>query len=203
MHYPVSLVVRNRPCVIVGGGRVACRKARQLLKAGARVTVISPEVHPALEALPVRIVRRRLSKLPRAFLIIAATDDPDVNRRIARECARRGILVNVVDQPELCTFIAPSVFRRGDLTVAICTNGSSPAVARRVRLELQRLYPAEFASLLRLMAACRRKVRAAVPSASQRRRILVRLASPRLFTLWRRRGLQAVRREIARVLSRA
>lgn len=203
MFYPVNLVVRNRPCVIVGGGAVAYRKAKQLLQAGARVTVLSPDVHAGLKKLPVRIVRKRLSKLPEAFLVIAATNDPELNRRISRECARRNILVNVVDQPELCTFTAPSVFRRGDLTVAISTNGASPAVAKRVRLELRKLYPAEFASLMRLLSACRRKIRDTVPSQKRRFRMLARLASQRLFGLWRRRGLAAVRREIEKVMSRA
>lgn len=203
MFYPVNLVVRNRPCVIVGGGAVAYRKAKQLLQAGAKVTVLCPDVHAGFKKLPVRVVRKRLSKLPRAFLVIAATNDPALNRRISRECARRNILVNVVDQPNLCTFTAPSVFRRGDLTVAISTNGSSPAVARRVRLELRKMYPAEFSSLMRLLSACRRKIRATVASRRRRFRILTRLASQRLFDLWRRRGLAAVRREIEKVMSRA
>jgi precorrin-2 dehydrogenase/sirohydrochlorin ferrochelatase len=191
MYYPVSLKISGRLCVVVGGGRVAAQKIKALLRAGARVRIVSPTAGPALKGLDIRHREFRDSDVSGAFLVIAATDDPRVNARVRAACEKRKILVNVVDRPELCTFIAPSTFRRGPLTIAISTQGTAPGLAKTLRRELERIFPPEFGRLVRLIGRTRRRSR----GTAARRRI----SSPGVLALWRRRGIDAVRRELERL----
>jgi siroheme synthase-like protein len=164
-YYPVCLDLRGRPCVVIGGGPVAARKVEGLLECGARVTVVAPALCPRLRELLAagRIaVRERPyaeGDLAGATLAIAATDDRAVNARIAAEARARGVWLNAADDPERCDFILPSVLRRGNLQIAVSTGGMSPALARRVREELERLLPAEYAELLPLLADVRAELR--------------------------------------------
>lgn len=164
-YYPLFLKVHNKKCVVVGGGEVAERKVESLVEGGARVTVISPTLTPGLrrraEEGSVKVVPRPYQRgdLAEALLVIAATDDAQVNRGVAAEARKRGILVNVVDAPRLSSFIVPSVVRRGNLQVAISTGGRSPALAKRLREELERSFPPEYASLVRLAGQVRRQLR--------------------------------------------
>ena len=138
-YYPVYLDLAGRRCIVIGGGEVAERKVEQLLAAGGSVTVVSPKATEALAqwAADGRLTWARRAYRPgdlsKAFLAIAATDDERVNRRVQEEASAERVLLNVVDVPALCTFIAPAVVERGPVTVAISTSGSSPALARRLR----------------------------------------------------------------------
>ena len=138
-YYPVYLNIAGRRAVVIGGGEVAERKIVQLLASGAEVTLVSPNATPGLERLSlegrVRWIRRAYAAgdLAGAWLAVAATDDPAVQRSVHAEAEREKTLLNVVDVAELCGFIAPSVVRRGEVTVAISTGGASPALARKVR----------------------------------------------------------------------
>ncbi len=170
MDFPVNLRLFGRPCLVVGGGTVARRKARALARAGARVTVVAPEVR--FRGCHVLLRRFRASDVDGTFAVIAATGDAGVNRRVHAACLRRGVPVNVVDVPELCTFTVPATLRRGDLTIAVSTNGRSPALSREIRLELERLYPRAFAAIVRRLGT----VRAAVPAGAGRQRLMKRLA---------------------------
>jgi siroheme synthase-like protein len=164
-YYPVCLDLRDRPCVVVGGGAVAARKVEGLLECGARVTVVAPALGPALQrwlqagTIEVRPRAYREGDLAGAALAIAATNDPGVNSAIAAEARARGVWLNAADDPDRCDFILPSVVRRGDLQIAISTGGRSPALARRVREDLDRLLPAEYADLLPLLAQVRAELR--------------------------------------------
>ena len=164
-YYPVYLDLRERPCVVIGGGAVAARKVEGLLECGARVTVVAPILGPALkELLRAGRIEARLrpyadGDLAGAMLAIAATDEPSVNAQVAAEARARGVLLNAADDPERCDFILPAVVRRGDLQIAISTGGRSPALARRVREDLERLLPAEYAELLPLLADLRAELR--------------------------------------------
>jgi siroheme synthase-like protein len=143
--------------MVVGGGQIAVGKIRGLLEAGAVVTVIAPDADPYIVELA---VEGRLTLVPReyrpgdlegAFLVIAATDDLTVNRSVFREAEELNIPCNVVDQPELCSFIAPSIVRKGVIAVAISTGGTSPALAKRLKEKVASLLPdtlGEFAELL-------------------------------------------------------
>jgi precorrin-2 dehydrogenase/sirohydrochlorin ferrochelatase len=162
-YYPVCLDVRGRACLVVGGGGVGTRKVKGLLSAGARVTVVSPELSPALEALtpePVRWRRRsyRGEDLDGMFLVFGATDDEALNRRIYTDAGSRNVLCNIADRPESCSFILPSVVHRGDLLIAISTSGRSPAFAKKLRKDLESRFGKEYAEFLGLMGAIRERL---------------------------------------------
>ena len=173
-YYPLFLDLRGRRVVVVGGGRVAVQKVAELLPTGAEIVVVAPEVEPALGELAAAgdLVWCRRSYQPAiltgAFLLLAA-DSPTVNARAAREARRRGVLVNVADDPTRCDFIAPAVVRRGKLTVAVSTDGSSPAFARYVREQLETVIDEEYGLVLDLVAGVRRWLHARGRRASPER----------------------------------
>ena len=174
MYYPLMLNVKGEPCLIVGGGPVALQKARALRKAGADVTAVSPEFTPAFRRLAVRRIRRRFRKgdVARRILVIAATDSPEVNRAVSTACRKRGIPVNVVDVPELCTFIVPSILRRGPVVVAVSTGGQSPSLAKALRRRLETVLPASLGRTARRLGAARRRILRALPPSPARTRLL-------------------------------
>jgi siroheme synthase-like protein len=164
-YYPVFLEMKDRPCVVVGGGTVAERKVEGLLAADAQVTVISPTLTPALAALKkegrVRHVARpyREGDLEGYELAVAATDDGAPNAEVAAEGRRRRVWVNAVDDPPNCDFILPSVIRRGDIVIAASTGGASPALARRLREELEAFLSEDYGPLAELLQDVRQELR--------------------------------------------
>ncbi len=163
--YAVSLVLQGRTCVVVGAGDVGERKIDALLESGAEVVVIGPDATPDVRAWArdgrIAWTDREYAAgdLHGAFLAIAATDDREVNKRIAEEASERRVLLNVVDDPELCMFTAPALLKRGDLTVAISTNGKSPAMARKVREDLEARFPQDYGDLVEAAAEARAALR--------------------------------------------
>ena len=164
-YYPIFLDIAGKPVVVIGGGGVALRKVEGLLGAGARVTVVSPDLHPDLRRL---VGERRLRHEQREYregdiegytLAIVASDNQAVNAAVAHEGKQRGVWVNVVDDPDHCDFIMPSVVTRGDLTVAFSTSGGSPALARKMREELETFLTEEYVLLLGLAAEVRSELR--------------------------------------------
>jgi siroheme synthase-like protein len=163
--FPVMLDLEGRECLVVGAGVVAARKVAGLLDAGARVTVVSPVLAPAV----LDIARDgRLRWWPREYasgdvagfaLVMVATDDDDVNALVTAEARERAIWVNCADDPGRCDFILPSVLRRGPLTVAVSTGGASPTVAHMVREELEAVLPPDYAALTEMVADVRRGLR--------------------------------------------
>ena len=166
MSYLVNLVIEQQPALVVGGGTIAARKIHDLLEARAEVTVISPVVCPEIQELAAtgRIhLRRRpyaAGDLGDAYLVIAATDDEDLNAAISREAQSLRLPVNVVDRPALCTFTLPAVVRRGDLTIAVSTAGQCPALASVMREELAERYGDEYAEVVRVLGDIRRRLMA-------------------------------------------
>lgn len=160
-YYPVFLSIRGKRCVVIGGGVVALRKVRALLDCGAKVTVVSPTLHPDLarlaEAGQISPIRRefRPGDLAGSVIAITATDERVINQKVSDEARDRGVLVNVVDSSEQSDFIIPSFFRRGDLTVAVSTAGMSPALARKIRTKLEGLLGEEFALVLSIIGDVR------------------------------------------------
>ncbi len=160
-YYPISLNISGRRCVVVGGGQVALRKVRVLIEHGADVEVISPdlclELQRLAESKEVRALNREYQSgdLRYAFVVIAATDNSDTNRKVAEEAKKNAVLVNVVDDAENSDFIIPSYLRRGDVTVAISTAGRSPALARKIRTRLEKDLGNEYASLTNLISEVR------------------------------------------------
>ena len=149
---------------MVGGGAVGTRKAQTLLKCGATVRVVSREIADRLktlaETLPLTLEQRdyREEDLAGIFLVFGATDNEALNRRIAEDAERRGLLVNIADRPEACNFVLPSVVHRGDLTLSISTSGKSPAFARKLRKDLEKQFGEEYAGFLDLMGRIRARL---------------------------------------------
>lgn len=174
MYYPLMLKVKGAPCLVVGGGAVALQKARALRKAGADVTAVSPQFSAGFARLAVRRIRRqfRPGDVSRRVLVIAATDDRAVNRTVSAACRKRAIPVNVVDVPDLCTFIVPAIIRRGPVVVAISTGGESPSLAKALRRRLDSILPASLGPAARKIGRARREILRAVPHSPARTRLL-------------------------------
>ena len=166
-YYPVYLNLRGRRCVIVGGGAVAEGKISRLLDSGAKICVVSPDATAGIQQFEangaVRWEQRtyRPGDLEGAFIAIAATNVREVNRRIFEEAEERGVMLNAVDDPPNCSFIAPSIVQRGPVTLAISTGGVSPALARKLRESLQHSAELAWADLSGVMAVARSHLREA------------------------------------------
>jgi siroheme synthase-like protein len=162
--YPAILLLDGRLAVVIGGGHVAERKVRTLLDSGARVRVVAEDptrgIEGRAERNEVELLQRRYRRgdLAGAAVAVAATDDEEVNRGVFDEATELGIPVNVVDRVELCTFIAPSIVRQGDLVLAISTGGNAPALAVRIRERLESEFGEEYARFLDLMGELRATV---------------------------------------------
>lgn len=160
-YYPIFLDIRDKRCVIVGGGEVALRKAERLLDCGAKVSVISPKLVSELAALKDKNLIAHIATeysgdfIDNAALIIGATDDEKTNTRISRDARVKGIPVNIVDDPQKCDFILPSIVQRGDLAITIGTGGKSPALARHLREELEKQYGKEYEIFLNILGNLR------------------------------------------------
>ena len=164
-YYPVYLNLRGRRCVIIGGGKVAEGKIARLLDSGARICVVSPDATPGIRqfvadgSVQWEARKYRDGDLDGAFIAIAATNVREVNRRIFEEANERGVMLNAVDDPPNCSFIAPSIVQRGPVTLAISTGGVSPALARKLRESLQSSDDLAWADLSSAMAVARSHLR--------------------------------------------
>lgn len=162
--YPINLNIEGRPCLVVGGGGVGTRKVQGLLECGARVTLVSPQATATLAELADsgQIVWKRrdysAADMPGQFLVMGATDDEALNRQVHADALAHGVLCNIADRPALCQFILPAVVRRGDLLLAVSTSGQSPAMAKRLRRQLQAQFGDEYATALDLLGAVRRQL---------------------------------------------
>ncbi|MBI5379120.1 MAG: bifunctional precorrin-2 dehydrogenase/sirohydrochlorin ferrochelatase [Nitrospirae bacterium] len=188
------------PVLVVGGGHVAERKIRALLRSGARVTVASPSLTPALEAHVRKGALRHQAGpfhpdlLPGHFLVIVATDDPAVNQEVARRAGGLVPLINVADPPEAGNVLLPSALTRGALCISISTGGFSPALARQIRREIATRYGEEYGRAVDLLAELRTRILQAVPEASRRQRLLQALAEADLPRLLREDPTEAAAR---------
>jgi siroheme synthase-like protein len=163
--YPLFLNIQGKKCVVVGGGKVALRKVMKLMEYGASIEVISTELCSELADLSgngkIYTIRRsyRVSDLRKAWLAFAATDDRSTNKLIAEEAKSRGIPVNVADDAESSDFIVPSSVNRGEITIAVSTNGISPALSRKIRMRLEEAIVDEYSSLVNLVGEVRGEVK--------------------------------------------
>ncbi len=203
-YYPVFLNPEGKGCVVIGGGKVAERKVLALLDAGASVTVVSPELTERLAGLKragqIEHTQRRYhdGDLQGAFIVIAATSDMDVNRKVAGDAGN--IPVNVVDVPALSTFIVPSVIKRGKLTIAVSTSGASPALSRSIREELEDLYTEEVGGLLQHLAEIRKTLTESDIPPEKRAVILKKIGSREVLQIVRVEGPQGALRHIQDLL---
>ncbi len=190
-YYPAFIDLENKKTVVVGGGKVAERKILGLLDTGAKVTVVSPGITKRIEREKqkgrLRHICRGYGKndLKKAFLVIAATDDRDVNERVSRDAP---CLVNVVDVPKLCNFIVPSTMQRGPLKIAVSTGGVSPALARSLRKELEKIYGCEFSGYLKALHKIRAQAMTMIKDGKKRAGFLEAVASENMLKLLKEKG---------------
>lgn len=193
-YYPAFINLKNKKAVVVGGGKVAERKVRSLVRAGANVKVISPDITKPLEKLrengKLRHLHRKYVKrdLKNAFIVIAATSSAETNTKIAGESEN---LVNIVNTPSEGNYIVPSIVNRGPLTIAISTEGASPAVSKTIRKEVEKHYRKEFTDYMRFLEVMREKAVAEITDSNRRRKFLKSLASEELFHIVRNQGFGA------------
>lgn len=170
-YLPINLALKGKRAVVVGGGEIAQRKLELLLEVDATVRLISPRVEPSfrplLERESVEWMEREYQEgdLEGALIAVAATEDTKVHERIRAEADRSGVLLNVVDRPDLCDFTFPARFRRGHFLVAISTDGASPALSKKIREELEGLFGPEYGELVGLL----KKIRDQIPPPERRR----------------------------------
>ncbi|MEY2696194.1 MAG: uroporphyrinogen-III C-methyltransferase [Pseudomonadota bacterium] len=180
---PVFLRVRGQPCLVVGGGEVALRKVHSLMRAGAKVTVVSPDLVEGLLALAVegRIAhlekRFEVADLEASVLVVSATNRPEVNQEVYAAAQLRRLPVNVVDCPELCSFIFPAIIDRSPLVIAVSSGGASPVLARTVRAQLELLFPKAYGQLAAFAEAQRAITKSRIDDPSKRRRFWERVLS--------------------------
>jgi precorrin-2 dehydrogenase / sirohydrochlorin ferrochelatase len=190
--YPITLVGLERArCVVIGGGQIAARKVAALREAGAQPQVIAPDLCETLQqqaqAGEIQLVQRRYQPgdLEGARLVIAATDDPATNEAVWQEAQVRGILLNVVDDPPHCNFHVPATVRRGVLTLSISTGGTSPALARRIRQDLEQEYDAVYERYLALLGRLRPLIQETVSGAARRKALWEALLDSQILELLR------------------
>jgi siroheme synthase-like protein len=183
---PIFLKLARRPCLLVGAGEIALQKIPALLNAEARLRVIAPRIHPEIAALAqqgrIEICQREFasSDLDSTFLVIAATDNPSVNAEVYEAAVARNILCNSVDDPPHCDFYFGSIVTRGDLQVAISTAGESPALAQRLRREIDQQLPSDLGPWLHDLGETRRDILAAFQASEDRKLLLHQLAQRNL-----------------------
>ncbi len=203
--YPATLLLSGRPCLVIGGGRIAERKINSLLHAAAAVRVVTREATPAVAdlaatgAIALRLGEYSDADLDGVFLVIVATNDADLNQRVSAECRRRGLLVNVVDQPHLCNFYVPALLERGPVSLAISTGGASPALAKHLRVVLEAVVGEEYGELSELMAGLRGEMFDRYDEQADRAAAWQRLLDSDVLELLRR-GERAQAQERAREL---
>jgi precorrin-2 dehydrogenase/sirohydrochlorin ferrochelatase len=200
--YPIFLGLEGRRALVVGGGKVALRKAEALADAGAEVRVVAPELAAELrrdgrfECIGEPYSARHIKGM---FLAVAATDDEAVNARVAADARAAGVLVNVVDRPALCDFIVPSVVDRGRLLIAISTGGAAPSLARKTRERFEREFGPEYAILLDALAEVRYRYKSSDLPEATRRKLFERLTEADIIAA-ARSGKEALAKAIEAVI---
>ncbi len=201
--YPVVLLLAGRKALVVGGGRVARRKARALADAGAEVHVVALEIAPEIAADPRFTCHAEPYAAPHldgARVAVAATGDASVNARVATDARAAGVWVNVVDVPDLSDFIVPAVVRRGDLVVAVTTGGAAPSLSRRIRERLEQEFGPEYEPYLAAAREVRERVKASGLSPERRRRLFERLTEDDVVAA-AREGSEALASKIEMIVS--
>ena len=185
--YPIFLELSGRRVVVIGGGAVAVRKAQTLLAAGARLVVVAEHIDKMMTALckskNVELIKSKYSKnyLAEAILAIVATNNHQLNIRIYKDCQELEVLCNVVDQPELCDFFVPAVVKRGDLQIAVSTEGHYPAYAGHIRKKLEEIFSEKHGQFLTELEKFRKRILKDVAEQAERKALLGQLADDKSF----------------------
>jgi precorrin-2 dehydrogenase/sirohydrochlorin ferrochelatase len=192
--YPIMMSLEGKRVIVIGGGAVAERKVTGLLETGALVSVISPELGPRLRELASKggvdwiaeeFHPSLLDRFNEITLIFGATNNPQVNLMIHEAATKRKILCNIADVPDLCTFIVPAVITQGELMIAVTTGGSSPALARRIREDLERRFGPEYAELTKVLGELRKLVLSAGGPSNENRKLFMEIVDSELLVALR------------------
>jgi precorrin-2 dehydrogenase/sirohydrochlorin ferrochelatase len=192
--YPIYLELSGRRVVIIGGGAVAVRKAQTILAAGARLVVVAEHIDNMLtthcRGRNAELIRSKYSKdyLAGAILAVAATDNHELNKQIYKDCQELEVLCNVVDEPELCDFFVPAVVKRGDLQIAVGTEGHYPAYAGHIRKKLEKIFTEEHGQFLAELEMLRKRIFNDVSNPTERKAVLGRLADDESFEYFIEKG---------------
>ncbi len=206
--YPIFLELKGRRVVIVGGGTVATRKAEAILKAGARLVVVAEKTDETMRGLCAKtkaeLIEGRYSKdyLVGATLAIAATDNEKLNKQIYRDCQELEVLCNVVDSPELCDFYVPAVVQRGDLQIAVGTEGNCPAYAGHLRKKLEKIFTEEHGQFLAELEAVRKLVTKDINDAGMRKAMLGQLVDDESFEFFVAEGVETWRKRAEELIAK-
>lgn len=206
-YYPAFLDIAGRKVGVIGGGKIAERKVISLLECDAQVNVISPVETPRLAKLAAagRITLERRSYIrgdvEGCFLVIGATDCEEVNRQVSADAEELGVLCNIVDVPRLCSFIVPSTIARGDLQIAISTDGKCPALARHIRERLEELYGEEYANFVHVLGEIRPELRRRFPDQDERKEAITRLVKSDIPALIKAGDHERVQEVVDRCIS--
>lgn len=204
-YFPILLDLQARPCLVIGGGSVAQRKCEALLTAGAVLVVVSPTLTAPLASLQKKGLLKHIQReyrqgdLAGFFLVVVATSEPAVQEAVAREAREQGVLVNVVDRPELCTFIWPAVLVQEEILVAVSTSGSCPGFAGALRDRIRSWLGPEYRIALSIARALRGRWKAKQLAMSERRRRTELLLDETFLAAIRREDWSAVQRHVAMI----
>jgi len=205
-YYPIFLDLNNQNVVVVGGGEVAERKIKNLLICGCTIYISSPHLTPYLQQL---VAKKKIHHIPyesldtymnNTFMVIAATDDTEVNSKIASQAKKHGLLINTVDQPKDCNFIMPSIVKRGNLQIAISTAGKSPALAKKIRKNLESMFGPEYDSLTDLLGLVRTKLLSQDQPSSKNKIIFQQLVDSNLLEMIRNKNWDGMRATLKSIL---
>jgi precorrin-2 dehydrogenase/sirohydrochlorin ferrochelatase len=205
-YFPVFLNLHGKKVVVIGGGQVAERKIHALLKVCKDITVISPAVTKMIERMgqsgEIKLMQRQYRKddVRKAFLAVAATDSFNINQQVSRDAP---CLVNVVDMPDLCNFIVPSVIKRGALTIAVSTSGISPALSKSIRKELERMYGPAFSEYLKSLKTIRAEAKKRIAEQNERSEFLKSVASEKMIKILREKGCKEAKKNAKDLLKKA
>ena len=177
-YFPFFIDIADKPCVIFGGGNVAMRKVLKLIGFGCRITVVAPDVCGGIrsaEGVNIITDEFKTEYAEGAFMVIAATDDPAVNTAVSHFCRKKGILVNVVDVKEECSFLFPALFNDGPITAGISTSGESPQTAKAVRRIIEKSVPAYMGDIAETLGGLREEIKSGIPCQKTREKVFAAL----------------------------
>ncbi len=207
-YYPIFLDLNNQNILVVGGGEVAERKIKTLLMYGCTIYISSPHLTPYLQHLVATNKIHRISHesldtvMDDTFMVIAATDNAEANTNIASQAKKHNLLVNAVDQPKDCNFIMPSIVKRGNLQIAISTAGKSPALAKKIRKNLEHSFPPEYDSLTELLGTIRTKLLFQNQPSLKNKIIFQQLADSNLLEMITHKNWDGIRATLQSILGK-
>ncbi len=205
--FPVSIDLQGRSCLIIGGGKVAARKAENLLEYGCQVTMVSPRCEETVSTWAknglITYLQREFKEedLDHSFLVFIATDDRGLNSRISSLCRERGILVNAVDDPPHCDFYVPAILRRGPLTLAISTEGKSPAFAGRLRRDLEEIITDDYGKFVEILGEQREYIKENISDLERRKAVFEKLVYSDILDLLKAGEEEKAREKVQYVCS--